>query len=232
MRRFLAIFIVMAMITTVITVFAVNYKTETANFPILIDGEVWKTDSPVITVDDRTYLPLRALGEALGVGVDWNEDKKQVEITTQTTQPTKPEQSDMKDYHYSGDTVDDPIDVSLINLIATPERFDGKYVMVIGVGNLEFEGNALYLSKDDLKYGNTKNSVWLANFTNYQKEYEDYNGKIVIVEGRFNMNNDGHMWMNSGAIEDITRYEDWEALMEDAQRLLESYGGSLSPSKN
>jgi hypothetical protein len=38
-------------------------------------------------------------------------------------------------------------EVSLIQLIATPERYHGKFVEVIGYMNLEFEGNAIYLHK-------------------------------------------------------------------------------------
>ena len=41
------------------------------------------------------------------------------------------------------------IDVSMVQLLATPEKYDGKLVRVIGVGNLEFEGNYLSLNKED-----------------------------------------------------------------------------------
>ena len=36
---------------------------------------------------------------------------------------------------------EDPADVSLIQLIANPQMFDGKLVRVIGFLRLEFEGN-------------------------------------------------------------------------------------------
>ena len=51
-------------------------------------------------------------------------------------------------------------DVTMIQLIATPEKYDGQLVRVIGVGNLEFEGNCISLSKEDLKYG-VGNSIWI-----------------------------------------------------------------------
>ena len=47
--------------------------------------------------------------------------------------------------------------VSLIQLIANPEKYDGKQVQVVGFLRLEFEGNALYLHEDDYTnnlYGN------------------------------------------------------------------------------
>jgi len=66
------------------TVLAANYQTyqaSTANFPIYINGDEWKTDSPVVVINGRTYLPLRALGDALSVEVDWNEELFRVEIS-------------------------------------------------------------------------------------------------------------------------------------------------------
>ena len=44
-------------------------------------------------------------------------------------------------------------DVTMIQLIAAPEKYDGQLVRVIGVGNLAFESNCISLSKEDLKYG-------------------------------------------------------------------------------
>ena len=99
--------------------------------------------------------------------------------------------------------------VSIIQLIATPEKYDGMLVRVTGVGNLEFEGNAIYLNKEDLAY-RTHNAVWLdfqSNTTVSYEEAKDFNGKYVIVEGVFDKNNTGHMGDFHGAITDITRYE-------------------------
>lgn len=42
-------------------------------------------------------------------------------------------------------TVNEPLDVSMIQLIARPDDFDGEYVRVVGFYRHEFEGNALYL---------------------------------------------------------------------------------------
>jgi hypothetical protein len=49
--------------------------------------------------------------------------------------------------------------VSLVNLIANPDRFHGRWIRVQGVCNLAFEGNALYLSKEDRRHFVTKNAV-------------------------------------------------------------------------
>ena len=39
-------------------------------------------------------------------------------------------------------------DVSMVQLIATPEKFDGKFVRVHGFLNLGFEGDSLYLHRE------------------------------------------------------------------------------------
>lgn len=52
-------------------------------------------------------------------------------------------------------------DVSLIQLIAQPEKFEGKRVRFIGFLRIEFEGNAIYLHREDFDHGITKNGLWL-----------------------------------------------------------------------
>ncbi len=106
------------------------------------------------------------------------------------------------------------IGISIIKLIATPEQYHGKQIRVIGAGNLEFEGNLICLSKDDLKYGITRNCLWLSispkSIDSNSKELESYNGKYVLVEGIFNSTKTGHFGMASGSIEKINRYQNWE----------------------
>ena len=49
--------------------------------------------------------------------------------------------------------------VSLVQLIASPAEYDGNVVAVIGFLRLEFEGNELYLGRDDYRYAVTKNGL-------------------------------------------------------------------------
>ena len=102
-------------------------------------------------------------------------------------------------------------DVTMIQLIATPEKYDGQLVRVIGVGNLEFEGNCISLSKEDLKYG-VGNSIWieLGEKAISYEEAQQYNGEYVIIEGVFDKDYCGHMDMFCGSIKNISRYDLWE----------------------
>ncbi len=100
--------------------------------------------------------------------------------------------------------------VTMIQLIANPEKYDGELVRVIGVGNLEFEGDCIALSKEDLKYG-VGNSIWieLGKKAISYEEAKQYNGEYVIVEGIFDKDYCGHMGLFRGSIKNINRYELW-----------------------
>ena len=110
-------------------------------------------------------------------------------------------------------------DVTVIQLIATPEKYDGKLVRVIGVGNLEFEGNYISLDMESYKHG-LGNDIWLelGDRAIPYEEAQAYNGKYVIVEGFFNMNEKGHFGMFRGTIKDVSRYELWEFKRDEAEQ--------------
>lgn len=102
--------------------------------------------------------------------------------------------------------------VSIIQLIANPEAYHNKQVSVIGIGNLEFERNSLYYSKEDCENFIFKNGVWIElgeNATPYEEAVK-YNGKYVIVVGTYDMYQCGHFGMYSGSIVNIIRYDLWE----------------------
>ena len=104
-----------------------------------------------------------------------------------------------------------PVDVSLISLIATPREFDGKQVRVIGFARLEFEGNAIYLHREDYLQGVTKNGLWLDVEGVRKKSAASANNRYVIVEGVFSMTDKGHLGLWSGSIQKVTRMDPWSA---------------------
>src|SRR5262245_15252541 len=54
-----------------------------------------------------------------------------------------------------------PLSVSLLQLVATPDVFDGKHVRVQGFVRIEHEGTAIYLHREDAEHMLTKNGLWL-----------------------------------------------------------------------
>ncbi len=106
-----------------------------------------------------------------------------------------------------GDTNNDALNVSIISLIAEPEKYDGKNIRVRGFLNVEYEAMGIYLNEEDYKNCVTKNAVWL-NF-DYDKLGTDFkqiqrlNKKYVDIEGVFNRSYNGHFGMYSGTIENV-----------------------------
>ncbi len=103
----------------------------------------------------------------------------------------------------------EPLDVSLIQLIANPNTYDQKIVRVIGFVRLEFEGNAIYLHQDDYKHGISKNGLWLNATDDMRKKTADFDQKYLLLEGTFNAKKMGHMGLFSGSIQQITRCQVW-----------------------
>jgi hypothetical protein len=102
-----------------------------------------------------------------------------------------------------------PVDVSLIQVIANPETFDGKLVRVIGFLRLEFEGNALYFHREDYENGLLRNGIWVEATPEITRDRKTLNMNYVLLEGVFNAKDRGHMGMWSGSIRQIRRTEIW-----------------------
>ena len=99
--------------------------------------------------------------------------------------------------------------VSLIQLISTPQAFDGAVVQVVGFLRIEFEGNALYLHKDDFEQRISKNSVWVSLDAKSQDTAAKLNMQYVILVGTFDARNKGHMSLQSGALLHIEQISAW-----------------------
>ncbi len=98
--------------------------------------------------------------------------------------------------------------ISMVQLLADPQKFHGRRVQVIGFAHFEFEGNAIYLSKEDYDYGITKNGLWLSTSKD-NGDPRELNNSYLVVEGTINAEMKGHMGLWSGAIENITTLRRW-----------------------
>jgi hypothetical protein len=112
-----------------------------------------------------------------------------------------------------GSSPQQPLAVSLVRLIATPQAFDGKYVQVMGFVSIEHEGTAIYLHRDDWQHMVTKNGIWLvvSDIPSKDSPEEKVNERYALIEGRFVASNHGHRDLWSGAIEKVTRMIPWES---------------------
>lgn len=96
-----------------------------------------------------------------------------------------------------------PVDVSLIALIATPEKYDGQLVRVIGFLRIGFEMTAIYPHEQDCLIGATRNGLWVG----IDPEKTEMDWTYVLLEGAFRAGDHGHMGAYSGAIRDVSRLD-------------------------
>jgi len=101
-------------------------------------------------------------------------------------------------------------DVSMIQLIANPQQYDGKPIRVIAFLNLEFEGNALYLHREDFDKSLLSNAVWISLDDLQIRTSKKFSGRYVLVEGVFSAKDRGHLGIFSGSIQQVTRLQSWE----------------------
>ena len=118
------------------------------------------------------------------------------------------DETEMKPYQL----LDIQENVSLVKLIANPEKYNGKRIQVIGYLHLEFEGNAIYLHEEDFKRRISANSFWVefSSKLTKKRDLNKFNDKYVIIIGTFNVNEKGQMRMFGGTLDDIVRLDLWD----------------------
>jgi hypothetical protein len=111
----------------------------------------------------------------------------------------------------------DIANVSLLNLISMPEKYDGKLVRVEGYLHQKYEDNGLYISKEAADYMLSHNAVWLtygdslvvqhheASKKLNKKDMKEFDGSYVLIEGVFRAAERGHMGMYAGGIDNVSR---------------------------
>src|SRR5215469_766291 len=77
----------------------------------------------------------------------------------------------------------EPTGVTLVRLIANPEKFDGKLIRVIGFLRLEFEGDVLYLHREDYENAILGDGIWVDVTPAIRKESATLNMNYVLLEG-------------------------------------------------
>ena len=189
----------LALISFLVVMASSDLEAARTDFPIILNGSELSYEKDVVTIGGNTYVPLRETAEKLGINIVWNEGKSQVELEI------KPQEYD---FGNQGKSPDNPIEVSMISLIAHQERYHDKYIRCRGVWNVEFEDDRLYLSIDDWKNYNYLNAIWLDfdgdfYYSGERKEAEKFNGRYVIVEGQF----DASTRLPTGVIRNITYYD-------------------------
>ena len=104
--------------------------------------------------------------------------------------------------------MEQPEFISLITLIQSPDKFEGKAIRVVGLCTLGFEGKAIWASGEALDKAITKDAIWLE--VPLTDKLRTEHQKVMIVEGVFTAQRKGHLGLYSGTIEQISRIDRWE----------------------
>jgi hypothetical protein len=112
-----------------------------------------------------------------------------------------------------------PTRVSMLDLIESPDKYDGA---VKGFLKLEFEGDALYFHKEDFMQALSENAVWIDAPKISEDKRKTVSDKYVIVVGRFDARDRGHMGAFRGTINSITRLDLWPSQQDFARMTRQS----------
>jgi hypothetical protein len=95
---------------------------------------------------------------------------------------------------------DNPVLVSMIDLISNKEKYDGKLVEVGGYISLTFEDDAIYLSEPDFRHQLTRNAIWIDVDNSLRSTVEKNDRKYGYIIGIFSAKSCGQACLYSGDI--------------------------------
>jgi len=75
--------------------------------------------------------------------------------------------------------------ISLVQLIVTPEKFDGKQVSAVGFLTMDHDGDLLYMHEADSSNWILGNAIWIRRSEDMGKNRNVLSGKYVKVTGVF-----------------------------------------------
>mgnify|MGYP003289957229 CR=1 FL=1 len=73
-KIFISFFLAFTMISTIVYAGNLVKKVYFSPYPILIDGEGYSSEMPILQYQERTYVALREFSEMVGVEVDFKDD--------------------------------------------------------------------------------------------------------------------------------------------------------------
>ena len=102
-----------------------------------------------------------------------------------------------------------PLVVSTIQLIATPEQFDGKLVSVIGFIHIGREQDLLFVGEQDFNHAIDENALWFRLNEGMGQAWQKLNRNYVHIVGMFSAKHEGPITCPNGGFPEIRRYAIW-----------------------
>lgn len=108
---------------------------------------------------------------------------------------------------------DQIVEVSMVQLIASPDKYDGLNVSVIGFYRSSgLENSAIYLTEEDAKLRNLMSSIFVTGYSDGRvissEVFDRRSNGYVSVVGRFRSGPAGHMglWPGEISLEKLSSY--------------------------
>ena len=99
--------------------------------------------------------------------------------------------------------------VTMQELIAEPQQFEGQRVRVVGFLRLQFERNALYMARDDYNNSVVEHGLWLDLKNSQLRSSSKLNNGHVTVEGVFGPADKVHGDKWAGALKPVSSLRMW-----------------------
>jgi hypothetical protein len=121
-----------------------------------------------------------------------------------------------------GFCADDPVQTSLIQLIATPDKFDGKTVSVTGFLHVGRESALLFLGQNDHDHDIAANAISFRLDEKIGKDTKELKENYVTLVGIFHApQRPGAYPCPNGKIDPVERYRIWSTLSNPEGRRLD-----------
>ena len=83
-------------------------------------------------------------------------------------------------------------DTNFVQIINTPDKFDGKEIEISGIYHEQFEDVAIYLNNNN----NREKAIWV----DLENSHQDLDGQRIRLKGTFDMSDKGHLGQYIGTI--------------------------------
>jgi hypothetical protein len=113
-----------------------------------------------------------------------------------------------------------PMNVGMIALLASPQKYNGKIIDTIGFLHISRfpEDDSLWLHREDLQNSLWKDSFALNLTQKQREEFKSLNHTYVMVQGTLHSKWAGSSGYQSGTISDVTMVHGWSPVVPFAPK--------------
>ncbi|QUI22678.1 cell wall hydrolase [Vallitalea pronyensis] len=185
MKKILVTMLVILLAWSTPTAFA------SSNIPIYVNGQLLTPDVSPYIENDRTFVPIRFIGEALSASsIDWDGSNRAAILTFNNTTMYLPIDSRHVSINGQSYTIDAPIRIKS-NRTFVPIRLISE---ILGY-NVQWVNHSAYISnngyappKEEKKYS-SEDIYWLSRIVNAEAGSEPYEGKLAVANVIINRKN-------------------------------------------